>query len=125
MDGLNDSRTAFAATVIMTHLDPQTCQVKIVGELDNLAWRDLSVFIDNRLSKRDKYVLVDFSELSFADSSSLKLVSGLAQRFGINNCAVRGANPNIRRLLKMSSLADNVVFMSDADPYRWIRERAV
>lgn len=99
MDTLADRLTANEATISISNLDPKTRLIKLSGELDNLSWPDLSSFIESRLSMSDKGVVLDLSDLKFADSSSIKLISGLAERFGPKNCHVKGVNPNIMRVM--------------------------
>lgn len=89
--------------------------IELYGELDNLSYREISVFIDGELTDEDRGVIVDFANLSFTDSSGLKLLSGLSKRFGVDNCTIYGVSANVRRILDFAPTADKIVVLPDTD----------
>lgn len=115
MNGLFNTFACLSARVTLTHIPSGTCLIELYGELDNISYGEISVFIDAELTDADKAVIVDFSNLSFADSSGPKLLSGLRNRFGADNCTIYGVSSNVRRILDFTSTADKIVVTPETD----------
>ncbi len=83
------------------------------GEIDHHTAGDLRTVIDDALVQScPKELVLDFSAVTFMDSSGIGLVMGRYKTANAQNCAVRVMNVSDRdmRVMKMSGLGKIVEF---------------
>ena len=102
------SRTFESLTVILEHVKPSTCLIKLVGELDTLTFGKIDPFISESILERERAIVIDMSELSFMDSSGIKLIAKLRDLMGGDNVALCSINENIERILEIAKFKDMV-----------------
>ncbi len=102
------SRTFENLTVTLEHVKPSTCLIKLVGELDIFTFRKIDPFISENMLERERAIVVDMSELSFMDSSGIKLIVKLRKLVGEGNMALCSINENIERILEITKFKDKV-----------------
>lgn len=86
----------------------------LAGEIDHHSARLLREETDEALLlRRPKTLVLDFSGVSFMDSSGVGLVLGRYKKAAAIGCrtAVRGAKPREKRILALSGLPQLVEFM--------------
>src|SRR3990172_12471870 len=90
--------------VLMKHLAPNACLIKLTGEVDQATYKELNAFIDENLFDEEDAVIVDMTELDFMDSSGVKFIQRLAHGFGYDNVAIYGMNEDLTRILDIVGL---------------------
>ncbi len=108
MTRIMKSRTFEKLTVILEHVKPSTCLITLVGEMDISAFRKSDSFISGNILARERAVVIDMSELSFMDSSGIKLILEVRKLVGEENVALCSINKNIERILEISKFKDMV-----------------
>lgn len=82
--------------------------VQLQGEVDHHAAAEIRTKVDAYIMGSNvKYLVMDFSQVSFMDSSGIGMVMGRYQnmkRLGGEICMI-GVNPGVKRILDMSGLA--------------------
>ena len=101
------------STQVQTVADGRTLRVFLRGEIDHCAAPRLRETIDDRmLTYRPCVLQLDFSGVSFMDSSGVGLVMGRYRLAHTLGCCVEAANlsPRHERIMKMSGLGKIVRF---------------
>ena len=96
----------------------KTMTVYLTGEIDHHAAKPIRERTDNELiKKRPKALVLDFSGVTFMDSSGVGLVMGRYKAARALGCktAVRGVKPREKRILEMSGLTHLVEFKTQED----------
>lgn len=87
--------------------------VELTGEIDHHTASSVRNKVDNALTqKQPSGLILDFSKVTFMDSSGVGLVLGRYKRTHEMNCslAVSGLSPRDSRMMKMSGLQDLIEF---------------
>ena len=90
-----------------------TLTVYLTGEIDHHSARGMRERADTELVKRRPGMLIlDFSDVSFMDSSGVGLVMGRYKTAAALGCGVqvRGLKPRDRRIMELSGLKKLVSF---------------
>ena len=125
MTRIMKSRKFEELTVMLEHVKPSTCLIKLVGEMDTSAYREIGSFISENILERECAVVIDMSELSFMDSSGIKLIANLRELVGEDNVALCSINRNIERILEISRFKDLVkIIDKPCDVNDWRKSNA-
>ena len=92
--------------------------VYLTGEIDHHTARGIREHTDTMLVKRrPERLVLDFSGVSFMDSSGVGLVMGRYKTAAALNCStvVRGLRPRDRKIMEMSGLKKLVTFQNQED----------
>lgn len=87
--------------------------VELTGEIDHHTASSVRNKVDSALArKRPSGLVLDFSKVTFMDSSGVGLVLGRYKRTNEMHCslAVSGLSPRDSRMMKMSGLQDLIEF---------------
>ena len=80
--------------------------VRLTGELDLATVGELAAPLKDLLAREPQPLVLELSELTFADSSGIAVLIRLANHFG--QLETRGARPAVRRVIEVLGLADRV-----------------
>ena len=89
-------------------LNDQVLQAKIIGEIDHHTAKDIREAIDEKLMNAlPKELRLDFTRVSFMDSSGIGLVMGRYKTAHEIGCrvSVSGANPRTVKVFRLSGLS--------------------
>jgi anti-anti-sigma factor len=95
-----------AAFEIAEQTTPRTCVVRLYGDIDTAIVPELQTQLGGALSGGCGNVVLDLSEVVYADSSALGLLVWLDHRLGPGGgrLVLSGANPDVERILELSGL---------------------
>ncbi len=127
MDGFLKSIDLGQIHIVLSGVSPSTCMVTLCGEMDHSMHDKVSQFISENTPSQATAMIVGMTELIFMDSSGVKLLHELCEKFGQNRLAIYQANENIHRILEVSDLSSNVTFIqgaADVEDWRWIDREA-
>lgn len=79
--------------------------VEVYGELDLSTSPALREAISSVEADGHPYLVVDFSGVTFMDSSGINVLAGAAKRLGPEAVLIAGSRPNINRLFELSGLS--------------------
>jgi len=102
------SRTFGKLSVTLTHVKPSTCRIKLVGEMDISAFREIDAFISESILEKERAIVIDMSELSFMDSSGIMLIAKLRDLMGEDNVALCLIDGKIEHILEISGFKDKI-----------------
>ncbi len=108
MTRIMKSRTFEKLTVTLEHVKPSACLIKLDGEMDISAFKKIDSFISNSILEKERAIVIDMSELSFMDSSGIKLIAKLRDLMGEDNVALCSINENVERILEIAKFKDMV-----------------
>ncbi len=96
---------AFPFAVV--HMDGHTT-VALGGELDLAAAPDLSARLESLIEASEGGITVDFTEVTFLDSTGLVAILTAQRRFGESGRRLKVRNPStsVRRVLELSGASD-------------------
>lgn len=85
---------------------PQTCVVELRGDIDTAVVPELRQQLGSAMSGGCRNVILDFTEVVYADSSALGLLVWLDRRLGPSGgrLVLAGANQDVQRILELSGL---------------------
>ncbi len=93
----------------ISHADaPRTCIVRLSGDVDIAVVPELQLGLEEALAGGCQNIVLDFSVVTYADSSALGLLVWLDRRMVPHEGKVMlaGANHDVTRILEVSGLAD-------------------
>lgn len=82
--------------------------VFFIGELDHHSAEEVRVKVDDRIDRDDvKKVILDFSGVTFMDSSGIGVVIGRYKKISVRNgqIAISAINKNIKRVFDLSGIS--------------------
>jgi stage II sporulation protein AA (anti-sigma F factor antagonist) len=88
---------------------------ELVGELDHHVSERVRVRIDTALENyKTKNLMLDFSQVSFMDSSGIGIILGRYRKLGQkgSNMAIVGCNKSIRNILNMAGVFSIIDYYS-------------
>jgi anti-anti-sigma factor len=99
---------------VEVHREGRMCRVAVIGEMDlsNVGLVDVNL---SELTRRQPEALVlDLRQLTFLDSSGLRLVLGWAERAKIEGFSLRviQGEPAIRRVFEITGTLDHVTYVA-------------
>lgn len=94
--------------------------LKICGEFDHAVHAEASNYLHDCFSGRKYAVVVDMHDLTFMDSSGVKLLTSLTEQFGFENVAIAGANEDLMRIISLVALDKKLAILkSPEEVERW------
>ncbi len=116
-----------AAKIRLGHVTADIFMLELEGEFDHAVFVETSDYLGNLFCDRECAVVVDMHNLTFMDSSGVKLLTSLAKSFGFENVAVYKANHDLMRIISLVALDKKLCILDNQDDLdRWsgLREAA-
>ena len=121
---MNSAReTSFETLRVSAEIRPkQLVWLKISGELDIYSYGEFLPELDKFVDKTARALVVDMEDLSFMDSSGVKLLVGFGNQFGFKKVAIYKASRNILRVMRIIASNQQLVYLAGDRDFEYWRD---